>query len=70
MYIYILIQLTVLFVSGTKACQIAAIEFCILGVGSNWYLYSRGRIFGRWTLNCSPAALAIVEKPNAAPLKI
>ena len=58
---------TVLDVSGTRVCQMLAIEFWILGVGSNWYRYKRGTIFGRWADSWSPADAAIVENPNAAP---
>lgn len=65
--IWIKTVLTVLLVSGTNACQIEAIEFWILGVGSNWYLYNFGMIFALCVTNCSPAAAAIVENPNAAP---
>lgn len=59
--------LTVFCVSGTRACHILIIEFWILGVGSNWYRYNRGIIFGKCRDSCSPANVAIVEKPNAAP---
>lgn len=58
---------TVFCVSVTSACQMRVIEFCRFGVGSNWYRYSRGMIFGRYGLSCSPAFDAIVRKPNAAP---
>lgn len=59
--------LTVLCVSGTRACHILVMEFWILGVGSNWYRYNRGIILGKCWESCSPADDAMVEKPNAAP---